>query len=92
MHSKTPSAPVLPGAITADQKKKKKPERERREREREKRKKSMITAVAKQNPRKEEEEKVRDKLDTRNYSLKRSKGKYLLSGIVRKTGCHPAWK
>lgn len=36
MHSKTPSAPVLPGAITADQKKRKK------------KKKSMITAVAKQ--------------------------------------------
>lgn len=56
MHSKTPSAPVLPGAITADQK----------ERERKERKKSMITAVAKQKPNKREEEKVRDKLDTRN--------------------------
>lgn len=83
MHSKTPSAPVLPGAITADQKKKK-TERER------KRKKSMITAVAKQNPNKREEEKVRDKLDARNYSLERSKGIHLLSGIVGKTGCHPA--
>lgn len=32
MHSKTPSAPVLPGAITADQKKRKKERKEKKKR------------------------------------------------------------
>lgn len=67
MHSKTPSAPVLPGAITADQKKK----------ERKEKKKSMITAVTKQKPNKREKEKVRDKFNTRN-DCGEDEGKHLL--------------
>lgn len=79
MHSKTPSAPVLPGAITADQKK--------REEEEGKKKKSMITAVAKQKPNKREQEKVRD---TKNLHAGKGEEQRLLLEIVGELGCHHA--
>lgn len=88
MHSKTPSAPVLPGAITADQKKKKEEEREREKgKKKEMHDNSCCQTKAKQ---KGSRKKVRDKLDTRNYSSERAKGKHLLIGILREGGRHPA--
>lgn len=72
--------------------KKKKKRRRERERKRKKKRKEMHDNSCCQTKAKQKgsRKKVRDKLDTRNYSSERAKGKHLLIGIVREGGCHPA--